>query len=308
MKDSVRLPTIIIPYTGPSLDPKVQDIAIYLRPESNGVKVESTILQVIHKNPAYKKALRIAYLSNIPGDFIVRNKIIEEHYSLKIYFAKQGRQAFTDSMKAQFEHFFCCPFDQAEVLGSFEALNRPGMTEDELSRIWVPMDHFASICGQTVKKKGDTYIVNYDIPALLHKNSADTDIFSMILRSFLPYKEFHALINDINGALKAEGIITNPTLYYHVFHYSKGPFEQILDGMGYIYANGEKHIDISDLSFYTYLLSKGCSREDIMSSIHHPIMSFRTAEGVIAEKNLYDYTFEDSFDDAFKKFNSRAVA
>ena len=305
MTSELRLPTIIIPYPGPSSDSTVQDIAIYLRPETNGVKVESTILGVIHKNAAYKKALQIVYLANLPGDFMVENRIIAEHYALNIHFAKKGKGAFTEGMILQFERYFDEKFDPASIIGPFEALELLGMTEEELFRIWVPVEDFTRINGQIVKKYADHYIVNYDIPALLQKNSTKTDVFSMILRSFLPYEEFHKLINSINGALEVEGIITNPVLYSHVFHYSKGPFEQILDGKGYIYTKEDQHIDLSELSFFSYLISNGCKREDILKAIDNPILRFTVNGGKTEEHNLFVYTYNDSYEEALLKFRSR---
>jgi hypothetical protein len=305
MTSELRLPTIIIPYPGPSSDSTVQDIAIYLRPEANGVKVESTILGVIHNNAAYKKALQIVYLANLPGDFMVENRIIEEHYALNIHFAKKGKGAFTEGMILQFERYFDEKFDSASIIGPFEALELLEMTEEELFRIWVPVEDFTRINGQIVKKYADHYIVNYDIPALLQKNSTKTDVFSMILRSFLPYEEFHKLINSINGALEVEGIITNPVLYSHVFHYSKGPFEQILDGKGYIYTKEDQHIDLSELSFFSYLISNGCKREDILKAIDNPILRFTVNGGKTEEHNLFVYTYNNSYEEALLKFRSR---
>ncbi|HUV07460.1 MAG TPA: hypothetical protein VMX75_07005 [Spirochaetia bacterium] len=308
-----RKPSIMIPYPGPCLDPAVQDIAIYLRPESNGVKVESTILKVIHSDPNYRKALEIIYLANLPGDFIVRNRIIEEHYALKVRFAREGKEAFTPTMRRRFEEYFSSHFETSHIVGAYEALKILRKSAKELFQIWVPEGQFTRIHQQSVKKVEGIYIVNYDIPALLQKNSWKTDVFSMIIRSFLPYVEFHRLIDSINGALKREGIITNPTLYSHVFHYSKGPFEQILDGIGYIYTSGDRHIDISQLSFFSYLLSRGCSKEEIMQSILNPITRIRTVsrpnrDARIEERHLFSYTLDNSFDEAYRKFQSRVPA
>jgi hypothetical protein len=127
----------------------------------------------------------------------------------------------------------------------------------------------------------------------------------MILRSFLPYSQFHTLIETISVALKEEGILTNPFLYSHVFHYSKGPFEQILDGIGYIYDQKNEHIDLAELSFFAYLLNAGCKREAILDAIRRPIMAFDVGEGLTEEHNLYVYTFEDSFEEASRKFQAR---
>jgi hypothetical protein len=304
----VRHPSILIPYAGPSDDPNVQDIAIYLRPEANGVKVESTILKVIHKNQAYQKTLQIVYLANLPGDFIVAKHVIEEHYAVKIHFCRLGKEAFTQTMKSRFTEHFALPFDEAPVIGAFEALKKLGLSEEELFRLRVPEEDFTKIHRQSVKRYNGYYIVNYDIPALLHKNSAETDVFSMIIRSFLPYTEFHKMINTINLMLEQEKIITNPGLYSHVFHYSKGPFEQILDGIGYVYEEGDRHIPLQSLSFFRYLLARGIDEKQISVAVHEPIMLFRMPDGSEREMHLFEYTFEDAFSAAFEKFQSRIEA
>jgi hypothetical protein len=146
--------------------------------------------------------------------------------------------------------------------------------------------------------------VNYDIPRLLHLYSEETDIFSMVLRCFFPYGEIHKLIDKISAALKEEEILVNPGLYSHVFHYSKGPFEQILDGIGYLYIKGNRHIPLSKLSFLSFLLSQGCSEEKVLEAVREPIRRFRGADGAVEEDNLFVRTYEDSFTDALRVFDS----
>jgi len=300
-----RSPTIMIPYPGPCLDPGVHDVAIYLRPESNGVKVESTMLKVIHGTADYRQALNIVYLANLPGDFIQANRVIEEHYRLKIRFARQGRKAFTQTMRRLFREAFGVPFEEAHVLGAFEALEELHMSEEELFDVWVPQEQVTHIHGQHVKCHRGCYIVNYDIPRLLHLYAKDTDIFSMILRSFLPYSEIHRLITEISLTLKREKILSNPALHSHVFHYSKGPFEQILDGIGYVYMKDQRHIPLSDLSFLNYLVREGCREEEILQAVREPILRFRGQAGELEEDNLFVRTYEHSFEQAHRVYTSR---
>lgn len=299
-----RTPTIMIPYRGPCRNPRVHDLAIYLRPETNGVKVESTILKIIHGDPDYRATLNIVYLANLPGDFIRRKGIIEEHYALRIRFAREGRRGFTETMKRRFEEFFHVPFDEANVLGAFEALDALGLSEEELFGLWVPKAQVTRIHGQHIKRYRGCYVVNYDIPRLLHLYSDDTDIFSMILRCFLPYSEIHRLIDEISLALKDEAILSDTALYSHVFHYSKGPFEQILDGIGTIYEDGDRHVPLSDLSFLDYLLRQGCDEADILRALREPILHFLGDQGRREEDNLFDRTFENSFAEAYRVYTS----
>lgn len=302
MQDS--LPAILIPYEGPCHDHGVQDIFIYLRPESNGVKVESTTLKAIKDFPTQGQSLHIAYMANIPGSFIIQQHTIEEHYSLKLRFAKQGRKAFTPTMKEGFENHFHIPFDEAQVIGAFDALEELKLSYDQLFRLWVPDQDFFRIHGQTIKKYGKYFIINYDIPALLHKNNRKTNIFVMILRSFLSYKENHSLMDFIYRALTREEIMSDRMPLSYILHYSKGPFEQILDGIGYVYEHKLEHVPLTNLSFFAYLISKECRDDEILSAIRNPIMEFQTCSGLM-EKNLFDYTYGDSFPAAYEKFLQR---
>ena len=300
----LRLPSVLVAYPGPCVNENIQDITLYLRPESNGVKVESTILKVIREAP-YNGSFEMVYLANIPGDFIVENKIIEEHYALKLRFAREGKECFTETMARLFEQHFAVPFDEARILGACEAMKKLGLSAEELIGIWVPRKQMCEIHGQTIKKYQDFYLVNYDIPALLHKNSRNTDIFSMILRCTSSYGDIHAFVVDCSRALKEQGIISNSRLYSHVFHYSKSPFEQILDGIGYVYAEQDRHVDVAELSFFSYLISRGLGREEILEAIRRPIMLFRDAEGRVREENLFEFTYESSFPEACEKFQAR---
>ncbi|MBA7715321.1 hypothetical protein ES703_124362 [subsurface metagenome] len=299
-----ELPTIMIPYQGPSLNSEVQDIFIYLRPEANGILVESTILKVIMDYPALGEELKFAYMANIPGSFITRNRIIEQHYRLKIFFAREGKNAFTQTMREGFEEHFRTSFAQAEIIGAFKALERLKMSHEELFHLWVPNEDFFVIHRQTIKRYGKFFIVNYDIPALLHKYHRETNIFVMILRSFLSYRENQSLMDLIYSALESAEIVTDRMPLSYILHYSKGPFEQILDGIGYVYTQGKEHVPYSDLSFFAFLSQKGLSEADILHAFENPIMHFSTASGPV-ERNLFDYTREDSFETAYRKFESR---
>ena len=299
-----RVPSVLIPYPGLIIEKGVQDIAFYLRPETNGVVVESMILKEIHNSPEYNKHLRIIYLANIPGSFIVEQHIIEKRHNLKFAHAIQVKSLFTDTMKRTFEEYFHISFDDANILGSFESMEILRFTPEELFNLWVPQSNFIKIHEQSVKKYKDYYIVNYDIPYIMDKNTQNTDIFVMIMRSFLPYKEIHKMVYAIGDKLIENNIITKDKPISYVFHYSKSPFEQILDGIGYIYRNKTEHIDYSEISFFSYLLEMGCTAEEIIKAIKNPIMYFNTDNGII-EKNLVNYTYECSFEEAFKIYKAR---
>jgi hypothetical protein len=302
MKPEIRHPSVLIPYPGPDSGEAAEDIFVYLRPEFNGVKVESTVLKVIGGTPEYKHGIDLIYLANLPGDFITTNRVIEEHYSLNLHFAKEGRAAFTTYMREAFDGYFNTPFEKARILGAFEALEVLDLTEDELFKLWVPARSLLKVHGQSIKKVENIFVVNYDIPALLHKNNKETDLAVMIFRSSLPYDFFNNLVDAMHRALIHENILKPGDPPSRVFHYSKGPFEQILDGIGYLYDKDGGHIPLEQLSFAAYLKQHGVSPDEIAGILKHPIMHFCSDDGSFFESNLYEYTRLDSYPTALAKY------
>ena len=132
------------------------------------------------------------------------------------------------------------------------------------------------------------------------RNTNQTDIFAMILRCYAEYPVIHRLIVDMGRAVHSEGILSGRMPVSRAFHYSKGPFEQILDGIGYVYDSEDQHADLEDLSFFGYLRVRGFSREAILDVVHQPIRVFRMGRDVV-ERNIFEHTFESSFRDAAEK-------
>lgn len=305
--ERTRLPTVLIPYPGPCAQKICHDVFVYLRPETNGVEVESTLLRVINKNPQYKERLRLCYLANIPGDFIVARKIIEKHYALQLHFAVHGKEAFTDYMQRQFEEYFNTSFPEAAIIGAFEAMKLLNMNYNELFQVRVPEEDMLTIHGQTIKRYRRFFIVNYDIPAILHKNNNKTDIAVMIFRTGLEYAIIHRVIDEMAQALVREGILHSGKSLSRIFHYSKGPFDQIRDAIGYLYTQNIEHISLKQIAFANYLIHKGVGMNRILRVVKEPLMQFRAEDGSIIERDIYTYTMDDSYPGAYEKF-SRIVS
>jgi hypothetical protein len=303
-KRRIRLPTILIPFFGPQRESGGQDIFLYLRPETNGVLVESLLFRVIKGKSRYCEKCQIVYLANLPGDFIIKNNIIQQHYAVKIRFAKSGKRAFTPDMQRKFGEYFNLPFKKAPIIGAFQALKRLKIHYEDLFKIRVPPENFTVICGQSIKLYGGYFIVNYDIPALLHKNSRKTDIAVMICRSRLNRREFHEMVEEMGEKLLQEKVVAADRPLARTFHYSNGPFEQILDGIGYLYDNDGNHLDLTEISFMRYLLEHDVAADIIIHAIHNPIMRFRTPEGVI-EENIFSITEGITYEAALHIFEQR---
>ncbi|MBN2509753.1 MAG: hypothetical protein JXB03_05725 [Spirochaetales bacterium] len=301
-----RRPTILIPFQSGASCPSCQDIFVYLRPETNGIQVESSIMKVVQRNPLYLENMQLVYLANLPGDFMKEKRIVEHHYRLKIQFCIQGKRAFTQHMQTAFEIYYDEDFEKASVLGGFEALDILGMSAEQLSNLWVDRKNILVINGQSIKKYQDHYIINYDIPALIEKNDVETDIAVMVFRTRLGYPDVHRMIGEMGQTLRDEGLLPAHMPLARAFHYTKGPFEQINDAMGYLYNENAELIPLEETHFMGYLLNKGFTVDEIRQAVLHPIMGFRIAPTVVLEDNLLAYTFDDTYEDAMRKFSSIA--
>ncbi len=299
----VRMPTIVIPFTEKGA-PEFNDIFVYLRPETNGILAESVIMKVIRNNDFYKNNIKLVYLANLPGDFIVSRKIIQEHYRVKLYYTSRGKSAFSPYMKKIFEQTFREDFESAKIVGAFDALKLLKMDYRELFDIWVERKNMIVISDQSIKKYRDFYIVNYDIPAILHKNNINTDIAVMLFRSEMSYVDFYGMITKMEIALKDQGILGDRVPISRAFHYSKGPFEQMLDASGYLYNRDGSRIPVSENSFYRFLNKKGLSDIQVETTIRHPVMRFEIAPGFELEDDIKTYTAGDNYEEAYSKLLS----
>lgn len=299
--NNVSNPSVLLPYPGPDATGATQDIFVYMRPETNGVLAESAVLRVVERCPEYKSRLNLVYLANLPGDFIIHEHIVEEHYALKLYFAVHGKAAFTGAMQERFTEYFNVPFDDAPVIGSFEAVRQMELSPAQLFDLRVKPSDVLAVAGQTVKRVGSVYIVNYDVPALLHKNNRDTDVAVMIFRTSLDYDYFSGLLVQMKEGLVAARVM-NPT--YHLsraVHHSKSPLEQVLDGMGYLYEPGGAAVPFDRLSFVAYCAGRGMTAEEVRGIVTHPLARFQEGDGRVVEDDAVSYTYHDSFQASLEK-------
>ena len=301
---SVAMPQVLVPYAGPAYGDGLRDVFVYMRPETNGVLGESAMIREINKCPEYHNNLNLIYLANVPGDYIRTNRIIEKHYAIKLYFAAHGKNAFTDGMRKAFSEYFGCRFDTASIVGAFEAVDSLGFDMKTLFSEWVAEKDFLTVSGQTIKHTGDYYIVNYDIPLLLHKNDSTTNIAVMLFRTDTSYDYIRRLTERMYASLISAGVIPGNCHISRAFHYSKGPFEQLLDGSDHLFMTDDNVATMADISFGRYLLDNDIEIETIADILSNPLGIFRGLDGEPIEDTIFNYTQFDDYRTALEKLHS----
>jgi hypothetical protein len=175
------------------------------------------------------------------------------------------------------------------------------MTSAELFNVWVPHEDVMMLNGQTIKKIGDSYVVSYDIPELMRMHYEGSNIAVMIFRTSMNYAEFTRIVDMMEKALVEARIFPPERPAARVFHYSKGPFEQILDGLGYLYTPDAVHIPLSDLPFSRFLESRGMDFSILRGFLQHPVIQYADPDGNLREESIYDYTRENSYEETWEK-------
>jgi len=280
-------PKILVPYSMPDLDSGILDFFVYLRPETNGVDVESTIFSVIR---TFGPAITLQYLANLPGEYVAANRIVERHYQDRVFFARHGAKPFTVDMRRQFEEFFREPFDPRRVVGAFDALAVLNIPEMALFALRVPEECVVHIAGQIVKKIGDVFVVNYDIPAILNRNHAGTDIAVMVFRTTMDYRSFFEVVSRMRLALIDRHLVSPERDLSRAVHVTRSPFEQLKDARDYLIAPDGTPMGVTAGPFARFLLNEGFSAEEIFDITARPICSVRMESGALRDVSMMDFT------------------
>jgi len=295
-----RCPSVLIPYDGPTEQPNTRDIVLYLRPQYNGLEVESTLLRIIKEQKEYRRKLTLVYLANVPGDTIVERQIIERHYSLRLYYAIHGVKAFTPHMHVLFKKWGGQKATEKTVLGAFEALKKLRLSPEDLFFLWVDRRNMLKMLGQSIKRvhteSGELlHIINYDIPALLHMNSSSTNIAVMMFRTSLGYRHFRNMIDSAEAILREKGLVNKQCSIKRIFHYSQGPFEELLDAYDYVVHTDGSAVSLNNFSFSQYLFRKGIDYQEQEGLLNHPLVVFYKSE----EKNIFECTKGMSYHETY---------
>ena len=301
MNDTGAKPDILIPYQGPSDTEGTQDVFVFMRPHTNGTLGEQAIMQTIRGCPEYAtKQIRMVYLANIPSQTLITNKIYERYYGLKIHFATLGGALFTPHMKRRFSAHFNVDFDSAHVIGAFEALRELSMSTEELFRLRVPQEDVCALNGQSIKKYRGCFIVNYDIPALIHRYSLRYDIAVMCFRMNLPYDYFVSLTRVMRYRLIETKVIATDALVESAFHYSYGPFDQLRDGIFFMLNQKQEGVPLQELSFARYLQKRGIDSDTIHHLLINPIVVIDDGDDNTREISIVEHTRGSTYRQAWE--------
>jgi hypothetical protein len=213
---------------------------------------------------------------------------VERHYALRLHFAVLGGAAFVPEMRDQFSEYYHQPFSDERVIGAFDALRRFNWEPEELFGLWVAEEAVTRIAGQVIKQYKGVWIVNYDIPALLHKNNAGTDIAVMAFRTGMGYPRFFEMAGRMRAELVEGDLLRRGMPISRAVHISRSPFEQLLDSRDYLLDMDGQHLGVASSSYAAFLRERGLDPATISGLVEHPICRFDYNLGSHSVQNLLD--------------------
>lgn len=274
-KDGEVLATIVMELNAELIKERPA-MAVYVRPETNRIDFEQAIAQAVMPYG------EVIYMANLNGRLFQKRNLMKVHYPSQYYFASAGRAAVAryPEICAAFEVHFGVPFGDAEVYGAFEAVKKLGLSPRELFETFVGNKDFLKIHGQSFKKIGEAYVINYDMPCLMEKHHAGTNIFVMALALNDDTIGFQEVNRKIFEQLKHNSKLevdenSRPLAWFEQmrrsYHISRNHLMALFDLRDFV-CQHEGFLPFSALPFGRRLLAEtGLSEEELAFLKNHPV-------------------------------------
>lgn len=302
------VPDIIIEYKKIDKENfKFKNVAtIYVRPEANELSFEKAILKGV------LPYADVIYMANLNGLLFIRDAMILEHYASQYRFAIYGVDEIKKypEMVKKIEEYFNISINSCELLGAFDAILKLNISAEELFNTYVDESSFLKICGQTIKKIKDIYIINYDLPAILEKYNLDSNVFIIVIE----FKNNNIAFNTINYSIAAElfkdqiedQILKAQLLNKakRIYHISTGHIMAMYDMIDFVYLDNGKRIKLIDTPLGFYLINnKIISEEKLLNLKEYPLVNI-PINGKRELINVIEDTYYFSFEECIELFKN----
>ncbi len=247
-------------------------ILAYVRPESNEVNYEKSIIKGVSKYG------EVVYLANLNGRLFIRDQLITDHYSSQYRFSvytKKEIEKYPELVK-NFEDHFHVKFEDADIIGPFDAILKMDISDEDLFNSIVGKDDFLKFCGQTIKKIKQYYVVNYNMPYLIKKYSPQSNVFVIAIRLHSEEINFMEINQSIfeqmqlnKNPLIGEDILKSMEWNEKIkrtYHVSRNHLTATFDMLDFIIRNNGSHLNLSETPFGMMLIDDyGFTVDDILS-------------------------------------------
>jgi hypothetical protein len=247
----------------------------YVRPETNNVLYERAIAS------ALRACADTLYMANLNGALLLQDRILEEHYASQFRFARDPRGIMSGypQIVSRFEDRFRVSFADAPLIGSFDAVQRLGVDEEQLFETIVPEAHFLDCWGQEFKRIADAIVVNPNLPAIVKRYTPRANVLVIAVRSRGTCEDFFSTVNrSIYSAivshhdtpvLDGERLESLPwsEKIRRTYHLSTNHLMAMIDMADFIYLGDGKRLAVEDTPLGRMLLAAGVLSRQRLASL-----------------------------------------
>ncbi len=253
-----------------------------------------------------RNSIEISGLFIAGNEYLKKHNLIEEHYGVINFVAKNGVSVLTNAPKERFRSEYGVGIDTVKVLGGFQFLDEyRAFTVDTLNDLWESGNRVKLAAGIYCEKhivKGETiYILNGFNPYQL-SFFTETGRY-IIIASLFTAMDWSKMRNDIagvtnpfkaaSGSIRAEilrtkdetGIDVNPG--QNGVHLSAGPFEALAELKRFCFDKHKSVVSYDDIYTGKYLKGSGLSNDKLDRAVSNPLINYN-GDSVY----LYDATEE----------------
>lgn len=283
-------PDIAVPFEAFDYE-NTSAFVIAARPKTNTLTYESIILRAI------APYIELLYMANLNGNVVQNCQIIQSQYSSQFKFAKEGKKRVRKypEMVKRFEEKFKIDFETAPIIGSLEAVTtyreEIKKSSEELFQIMVEDKDFLLMYGQTIKRIGAYFIINYDIPAIFHKHNQHTNIYVIAAKledctvpfSVLNHKIYEGLIQHPRIQIIDRYSHQNLAWYNQVrrtYHISNSHIKAMFDMTDYIVGQDLEPIGFNQTPLGNLILNRGkVNVQNLQALKKDPLVRVQTKSG-----------------------------
>ncbi len=192
-------------YSVPVTDPGKNELLFFIKPEitsgGENVRLEDIIDHILDKIGAF--GFNIHNIISLSAPYLKKYNIIAKHYGIINQIASNARANLSDSAKEKFHELFGIPFEEANVQGGLEYIEKNGNYDaSSLSDLWESLEHKklggGTYCAPINTGKGVVYLFNGFHPQQIEHFTRDGS--NIVVFTLSGDTKWSAARNDFVGA------------------------------------------------------------------------------------------------------------
>jgi len=268
--------------------PNVAYLVVHVRPETNRILSEKAIVAGVRRQHA-----DVIYLANLNGALFLQDHILEEHYASQYRFAARPFEELQahPEVAARFEQHFGVRPEDARLIGSFDAVRRLGIGEEELFETIVPERDYLECWGQSFKRVAGWCVVNPNLPAIVRRYTPEANVFVLAARCRGGGPEIFSAVNqaifqEITARQETPvvdgqklGSLVWSEMVRRTYHISANHRMACFDMADLVYRGPEARLDVAETPLGRWLVAGGAVEAEGLRAMKRAQLVYLRREG-----------------------------